>query len=248
MSFGPAESMYPDSAPLASVTSGIYTLGTQFTVDVDGQITHLRYHHSASCGGGIHYLSLWLGGYKAASASDSSPAGYPGWVNVALPTPLSVTAGQVYRVAFSVDGQATDYSLDMPPPDAAPNLTRSMAEGGWYNTVPDTQPVYQIPTWHTSADVVFKPGTPGPSEVWPIAIAPGEGGGEVYEQDDEPVGAVEGDIWIETDEVIVPGVGPTGPEGPAGPAGPAGEWTQVTQAEYDALSPPDPATLYVIIG
>lgn len=25
-------------------------------------------------------------------------------------------------------------------------------------------------------------------------------------------------------------------------------WTQVTQAEYDALSPPDSNTLYVIVG
>ena len=25
-------------------------------------------------------------------------------------------------------------------------------------------------------------------------------------------------------------------------------WVQITQAEYDALSPPDPGTLYVIVG
>ena len=52
----------------------------------------------------------------------------------------------------------------------------------------------------------------------------------------------------------VPVPGPTGQQGPPGPAGPAGptglpgEWTQVTQVEYDALSPPDPNTLYVVIG
>ena len=49
----------------------------------------------------------------------------------------------------------------------------------------------------------------------------------------------------------VGGVGPAGPIGPAGPAGPAGaagQWSQVTQAQYDALSPPDSATLYVIVG
>lgn len=45
-----------------------------------------------------------------------------------------------------------------------------------------------------------------------------------------------------------------GPEGPAGPAGPAGadgadaEWTQVTQAAYDAIPVPDPNTLYIVVG
>lgn len=34
----------------------------------------------------------------------------------------------------------------------------------------------------------------------------------------------------------------------AGPPGPPGQWVQVTQAEYDALDPPDPAVLYVVIG
>lgn len=46
--------------------------------------------------------------------------------------------------------------------------------------------------------------------------------------------------------------GDVGPPGPIGPAstvpGPPGPWTQITQAAYNALSPPDPAVLYVIIG
>lgn len=33
-----------------------------------------------------------------------------------------------------------------------------------------------------------------------------------------------------------------------GPAGLDADWTQITQADYDALSPPDPNTLYVIVG
>ena len=30
--------------------------------------------------------------------------------------------------------------------------------------------------------------------------------------------------------------------------GPPGPWAQLTQAEYNALAPPDPNTLYVIVG
>jgi hypothetical protein len=36
--------------------------------------------------------------------------------------------------------------------------------------------------------------------------------------------------------------------GPQGPPGPEGKWTSMTQAEFDALPSPDPATLYIIIG
>lgn len=42
--------------------------------------------------------------------------------------------------------------------------------------------------------------------------------------------------------------GDTGATGPQGPQGIPGVWTQVTQAEYDALTPPDPAVLYIIVG
>lgn len=33
-----------------------------------------------------------------------------------------------------------------------------------------------------------------------------------------------------------------------GPQGPPGEWTQLTQAQYNAMPTKDPNTLYVIIG
>jgi hypothetical protein len=42
--------------------------------------------------------------------------------------------------------------------------------------------------------------------------------------------------------------GAQGPQGIQGIQGPPGPWTQITQAAYNALSPPNPATLYVIIG
>jgi hypothetical protein len=35
--------------------------------------------------------------------------------------------------------------------------------------------------------------------------------------------------------------------GNVGPPGPQGQWVALTQAEYDALSPPDPNILYVIV-
>jgi hypothetical protein len=46
-------------------------------------------------------------------------------------------------------------------------------------------------------------------------------------------------------DVILVGAANVGPQGPPGPPG---EWTALTQAEYDALDPPDPEILYVIVG
>lgn len=35
--------------------------------------------------------------------------------------------------------------------------------------------------------------------------------------------------------------------GPRGPKGDSGQWVALTQSEYDALNPPDPDILYIII-
>jgi len=51
--------------------------------------------------------------------------------------------------------------------------------------------------------------------------------------------------WLSVTRV---GTGLKGDPGVQGPVGPPGLWTQITQAAYDALTPPDPNTLYVIVG
>jgi len=93
--------------------------------------------------------------------------------------------------------------------------------------------------------------------------------GRTFINDNAPV-AQHGEFWWESDTgilwlrysdadssqwVAVSGVqGPQGPQGLQGAAGTAGAqgapgaWTQITQAAYNALTPPNPATLYVIIG
>lgn len=58
------------------------------------------------------------------------------------------------------------------------------------------------------------------------------GGGGVYEQPGTPSSTTVGDIWIDTDETAV--YGP--------------KWISLTQAAYDALSPPQADVMYVVIG
>ena len=49
-------------------------------------------------------------------------------------------------------------------------------------------------------------------------------------------------------DVIVLASGNMGPPGSMGPPGPQGQWEALTQVDYDALDPPNPDTLYVIVG
>ncbi len=51
-------------------------------------------------------------------------------------------------------------------------------------------------------------------------------------------------VVFEQPDVVVVGSAQLGPQGPPGPPG---QWTALTQAEYDALNPPDPEMLYIII-
>lgn len=64
-----------------------------------------------------------------------------------------------------------------------------------------------------------------------------------------PIGltGAQGPIGLTGIQGPIGNTGPTGPIGNTGPAGPPLNWAQVTQAEYNALTP-NPATLYVIIG
>lgn len=56
---------------------------------------------------------------------------------------------------------------------------------------------------------------------------------------------VEIEVLVEAEpEIVIVGSSNMGPQGPPGEDG---QWLALTQAEYDALSPPDPQTLYVIV-
>jgi hypothetical protein len=97
-------------------------------------------------------------------------------------------------------------------------------------------------------------------EKWVVQVIAGQGYALVFVGDAPPVDPIDGQLWWDSTSGVLyfryfdgssrqwviaspmPEAGPTGPQGPPGP------WTQITQAAYSALAPPDPATLYVIIG
>lgn len=71
-----------------------------------------------------------------------------------------------------------------------------------------------------------------PSGAYADVAAALAAGGEVYEQPSAPASPSVGALWIDTDETAV--YGP--------------KWLALTQAAYDALTPKDPSTLYLITG
>ena len=79
------------------------------------------------------------------------------------------------------------------------------------------------------------PGPPGvdgvPGETGPVG-ATGPAGAVAVASQPEPPTQQLGALWIDSDATVV--YGP--------------KWLQLTQAAYDALTPPDPETLYVVIG
>lgn len=81
--------------------------------------------------------------------------------------------------------------------------------------------------------------------------------GTVSISDTPPANPLSGQQWFRSDTGVMYVRYPdadgsqwvvTSQPGPAGPQGPPGQWTQLTQAQYNALAPPNPNTLYVIIG
>jgi hypothetical protein len=89
-----------------------------------------------------------------------------------------------------------------------------------------------------------------------VAYTPSSGGMAVAISDTPPANPPPGLMWFRSDTGVLYIRYPDPDssqwlavtQGAAGPAGPPGQWVQVTQAQYNALSPPNPSTLYVIIG
>ncbi|GAA1954096.1 DUF4082 domain-containing protein [Microbacterium deminutum] len=74
-------------------------LGTAMTVDVEGQVTALRFFKDAT-NTGTHVGSLWSSdGTKLASVSFSSETS-SGWQRAALSTPVTIEPGQTYIVSY----------------------------------------------------------------------------------------------------------------------------------------------------
>jgi hypothetical protein len=106
-------------------------VGVRFRADDDGFITALRYYRG-SLFSGTHTGHLWTStGTQLAEATFAGDA-LPGWHQVALPTPIHVSAGATYVASyFASEGNYSegpgffDEPFDAPPLHAAANTGSS---------------------------------------------------------------------------------------------------------------------------
>lgn len=137
------------------VSGGVFTVGTAFTANYDGAITHLRYYHTTGHPTGTtHTLSLWTNaGVKLASVADTPPDDLGGYRNVLLALPVPVVAGTTYRVSFTGEGQNYRYDDSGPITSLTPELTAS--PNGLYSAGTDVFPTSAAANTNFFADVVY---------------------------------------------------------------------------------------------
>ena len=153
---GPPERMLGVTGPPAN-NSGDLTVGARFNVLTVGVITHIRYWHVA-CASVTHKQALWRwsgSAFVRVASVSSVPAGFTGFYEVALPTPVSVAAGETYMAANSWDN--TDGGNALPKPTSlSPNLTWVNA---FYGVGSDVLPVVTFGE-HLFVDVVYRTTSP----------------------------------------------------------------------------------------
>jgi hypothetical protein len=99
--------LFPDSmraSQYPSTGGTVYTVGTQFSSTLSGKITQLGYLWPMN-ETGSHTIQLWsnTGTPMSPPIDITAPAFPPRWKWVALPTPVEITAGVMYRVSINTN-------------------------------------------------------------------------------------------------------------------------------------------------
>ena len=114
---------------LSDSDTGAVELGVKFQSYVDGYITGLRFYKSTA-NTGTHVGNLWTAGGKLLSSVTFANETASGWQEMALPTPVPITADKTYVASYhtTVGRYSADVSyfaaarLDKPP-------LRALADG-----------------------------------------------------------------------------------------------------------------------
>ena len=92
-------------SPSNDTDSGGIEVGFKFKADVNGYITGIRFFKTAVMTGG-HTVNLWDLNGNLVSTAVSSGETASGWQEVALPTPVAITANTTYTASiFAADGR-----------------------------------------------------------------------------------------------------------------------------------------------
>lgn len=150
-------SMFPvQSGPINTTSAGGQTWepATQFSSNVAGKITHVRYYRAPG-ETGTHVGRIWsdTGTLLALVTFQNETAS--GWQTQALPTPLTISAGVKYRVSYNVNLVGVNILNTFTPP--APPITNAnlTAWGSMYGLSAGAFPTLSNGS-NFLADVIFE--------------------------------------------------------------------------------------------
>lgn len=217
--------------------------------------------------------AITVGGEVVLSGTLKVKLDVEGALAIELPStndPDLSQTGWTYEVTEKFTGGRAVYAIEVPYDSAGIDLSTAPP------MVPVAQLESTLgPRGHSAYEVAVSEGFEGTAEEW-LATLGGIPGPSAYESavangfvgtEVEWLASLKGDVGNTGDSAYDRAValgfvgteaewlaslegadGADGADGAEGPAGSDAVWTQITQAEYDALNPPDPDTLYLVIG
>ncbi|HMF93192.1 MAG TPA: N,N-dimethylformamidase beta subunit family domain-containing protein [Vicinamibacterales bacterium] len=155
----------PTAAPgvASAADANAVELGVQFTSDIDGFITGIRFYKGAT-NTGTHSGSLWSSTGARLATADFSSETPSGWQQVLFSTPVAITANTVYVASYHTDvgnyaasgGYFATVGVDSPPLHA-PQST-AQRPNGLFSYGASAFPQNTFNATNYWVDVVFAPG------------------------------------------------------------------------------------------
>ncbi|QDE90539.1 hypothetical protein BHS06_17090 [Myxococcus xanthus] len=173
----PGTATTPDTAAIE--------VGVKFRVDVDGQVTGVRFY-KGSGNNGTHVGNLWSAtGQPLASAIFTNETAV-GWQEVTFSSPVAITAGTTYVASYfaplggySFDSNGLATGVAAPPLHALPGATTSGGNGVFAYASSSTFPNGSHQNSNYWVDVVFEtygpPPRPGVHGAGPVLVATAPG-------------------------------------------------------------------------
>ncbi len=157
-----ASSLWSASATPAIVDSGdaqALDVGTQFTSDVNGTITGLRFYKAAG-NTGTHTGSLWTAGGQLLATATFTNETASGWQQVNFATPVAITAGTMYVASYHMTAGHYSVSRSYFTSTFTNGPLHAMANGGVYRYGTGGFPTSSYQSSNYWVDVVLNSSAP----------------------------------------------------------------------------------------
>jgi hypothetical protein len=157
-----ASSLWSASTAPAIVDSGdaqALGVGTQFTSDVSGTITGLRFYKAAG-NTGTHTGSLWTAGGQLLATATFTNETASGWQQVNFATPVAITAGTTYVASYHSNAGHYSVSRSYFTSTFTNGPLHAMANGGVYRYGTGGFPTSSYQSSNYWVDVVLNSSAP----------------------------------------------------------------------------------------